>query len=116
MRKIALIGLFLLAILFVSCEDEGSAEISVITKERGNTKNGVWVEVYNAKGVQVQQVATERGIAYVKDLPSGTFTLKFKGHDDNYFPCIKVVTVRDGDARPVEVELTDPPDEGASVS
>ncbi|MEZ5338621.1 MAG: T9SS type A sorting domain-containing protein [bacterium] len=115
MRKIALIGLFLLAILFVSCDDEGNAEISVVTKAGNQTANA-WVEVYNSKGVQIQQVATERGIAYVKDLPSGTYTLKFKGHDGNYFPCIKVVTVQDGDARPVNVDVNDPPDEGASVS
>ncbi|MCB1188315.1 T9SS type A sorting domain-containing protein [bacterium] len=114
MRKIALIGLFLFAILFAGCEDEGSAEINVICKDRGQSKN-VWVEVYNSKGVQVKQVSTQGGIGYVTDLPAGTYTLKFKNHDDTYFSAIKVVTVADGDSRPVDVELNDPPDEGGSV-
>ncbi len=114
MRKLALIGLFLLALVFASCEDEGSAEIIVNCTDRGSSAN-VWVEVYSSKGIQVQQVSTQRGIGYVKNLAQGTYTLKFKGHDDKYYSAIKVVKIEDGDSKPVKVELTDPPDEGAST-
>ena len=111
MRNIALIGLFLLAMLFASCEEEGNTECNVITTLNGKMKNAT-VEVYNTKGVQIHQVSTERGIAYIKDLPSGTFTLKFKDADSNYFSAVKIVTLHDGDSLPVNVELSDPPDPG----
>lgn len=114
MRKIALIGLFLLALVFASCEDEGSAEIIVNASANGESKN-VWIEVYNDNGVQVHQVATQRGIGYIQNLAAGTYSLKYKGHDDNYYSAITVVSVVDGDSKPVKVDLNSPPDEGASV-
>jgi len=113
MKKIALIGLFLLAMLFASCEEEGNAEVNAITKLNGKTQNAT-VEVYNSKGVQIEQVSTEKGIAYIKNLPSGTFTLKFKDHEGTYFSAVKIVTVVDNDSKPIQVELSDPPDTAGS--
>lgn len=109
MRNIALIGLLLLSLLFASCDDEGNAEINVVTKLNGRSQNAT-VEIYNSKGVQIEQVSTEKGIGYIKNLPAGTFTLKFKDHTGTYFSAVKTVSVVDGDSKPVQVELSDPPD------
>ena len=112
MKKLLFIGLLILGLFLISCDDEGNAEISVIVKQNGRSHSAS-VECWNMKGVQIKEIYTSSdGIGYLKDIPAGTYILKFRDHEDNYYSTVKKVSVSDGGTQPVKVELSDPPDEG----
>jgi hypothetical protein len=117
MRGILPITLLLAFVLLVlaSCMEEEPAEISVIAKLDGK---GVPVncQLFNSKGKQISEQSSDyNGITYFRQVPPGTYTIKFTDNQYNYYPAVKTVTVEAGASMPVKVELNEAPtaEEGA---
>jgi len=65
--------------------------------------------VYNDKGVQIQEQATDRGFVILKGLKPATYFVKFKdyGTPPNFFKAIRKVKVHTGDSDVVDVDVDD---------
>jgi len=115
-RIVALAALLLTVLaLCASCMDEDPGELSVRTNKQGQPQDCM-VQLFNSKGVQVQEPYTERGFVIIKSLKSGTYFLKFKDSatPPNFYAAIRKITVKAGDSHVEDVDLDDtsknPPD------
>lgn len=104
---VALVALVMVSL--AGCFDPEPSEISIIAKMNGRPQ-GVTVQVFNSKGLQLQEMSTDwNGIGYIKQLKPGTYTLKFLDTQGNPYPAEKVVTISPGESLPVPVELSEGP-------
>jgi hypothetical protein len=106
MKAYALIALVaIVALLVVSCLGQENAEISFNATRQGQP-TGCTAELFNAKGVKLQEVSSDPGgVGYIKELVPGTYTLKFKDNRGNYYDAVRTVTVDAGESMPIMVDL-----------
>ena len=110
---LAILGM--LVWLISSCVDPEPAEISIRSTLNGRPM-GANVQVWNSKGVQLTEASGDNnGVAYVKGLPPGTYTLKFVDHQGNPYAAQITVTVESNDSQMRLVELSDPTGGAASA-
>lgn len=96
-------------IMLASCMDPEPGEISVRATENGE-KQGCTVMVFSAAGKQTMELPTDnQGLLFIKQLPPGTYTLKFKSNSSEMYPAEKAVRVVSGGSEIVDVELTEVP-------
>ena len=98
----------IVSLFFCSCVEAEPAEISVRCTLNGRPQ-GAHVQLFNAKGVQITEATCDYGgVAFVKSLEPGTYTLKFVDSQRNPYPAVITVTVASNDSQMREVELSDP--------
>ena len=96
-------------IALASCMDAEPGEISVRALLNGE-KQGCTVLVFNSGGKQTMELPTDnQGLVYIKQLPPGTYTLKFKSNSNEMFPAEKAVRLTAGSSEIVDVELSEAP-------
>jgi hypothetical protein len=105
----AVVLVIFVAVGLLSCFDPEPSEISIIATLNGE-RQGCAVQVFNAQGKQIQEESTDwHGIGYVKQLAPGTYTLKFIDNHRNQYPAEVTVTLKPGESKPVQVELSQGP-------
>jgi hypothetical protein len=115
MRKLVAVALaaYLMASL-VSCTDAEPGEIGLNVSNNGQVQS-CNILVFNEKGAQIQQEHTDQnGVAFVKKLPPGTYTLKFSGHDNVMYPAVRTVEVEAGGSAYLKVDLNQATDPAAA--
>ncbi|MCH7471966.1 hypothetical protein IIA79_03335 [bacterium] len=109
-RIVPVVLLAILATFLAGCFDPEPGEISVRAKKNGK-EQGCVILVFNSKGVQVKEEYTDMmGIAFVKDLPPGTYTLKFTDNQRRPYPAERTVKVRQNSTEVLDIELTEAPE------
>ncbi|MDQ3022934.1 MAG: T9SS type A sorting domain-containing protein [bacterium] len=108
MSRILALAIFMFTVLAIctSCMDEEPAEISVQTSQGGNPVN-IDVQLFNDRGVQIQDLDTDRGFVIIKALKPGTYFLKFKDKKGAMYPAIRKVTIGGGDSHVEVVDVDD---------
>jgi hypothetical protein len=105
----ALMLVVFVAVSLTGCFDPEPSEISIIATMNGE-RQGVTVQVFNSKGLQIQEVSTDwGGIGYISQLAPGTYTLKFVDKQGGYYPAERTVHLSPGESVPCEVELSEAP-------
>ena len=99
-----------MAALLSSCFDPAPGEVSIIATQ-GGERTGCVVQLFNSKGVQVDQAATDmEGLVYLKNVVPGKYTLKFADRDAELYPAVIEITVEPGEQETVRVDLDQPYD------
>lgn len=115
MKAYAIIALVaIVALLVVSCLGQENGEISFNAVRQGQP-TGCTAELFNSKGVKLQEVSSDPGgVGYIKDLVPGTYTLKFKDNQGNYYAAVRTVTLDAGESMPLtNVDLDQATEPGA---
>ena len=98
-----------LLMIATSCIDPEPGEISIRATKAGKPF-GCAVQLFNAKGNQVQEQFTDtKGLLYIKELAPGDYTVKFIDNNLQPYPAVKQVTVDPGGSVILDVELTEEP-------
>lgn len=106
MRFLVVLALAIgIAAMLSSCFDPPMGEISIIATKSGQ-RTGCGVMLFNAKGVQIDQVSTDmQGLVYIKNVKPGKYSLKFVNYDGSLYPALINVTVGPGEEKTVRVDL-----------
>jgi hypothetical protein len=98
------------------CFDAEPAEIGMHTTVSGQARSCI-IQVWNDKGRQIQQEhSDENGVAYIKGLPPGTYTLKFQGSGDQMYPAVRTLTVEAGGNAYLAVDLNQAEDKSGEAA
>lgn len=95
-----------IAVLFTSsCPDQTPAELSVACI-RGGQLQGCRALVWNDKGVQIRDEATDlQGVGYIQGLLPGKYKLTFVDVHDNKYAAERWITLQPGDSQNMQVDL-----------
>jgi|GEM_PF-2450951 len=105
----ALMLVVFVAVSVVGCFDPEPSEVSIIATMNGEPQ-GVTVQVFNSKGLQIQEVSTDwNGIGYISQLAPGTYTLKFLDKSGGLYPAERTINLKPGESLPCVVELSEAP-------
>ena len=103
-----LIVLFGLCVFVASCDGNENAELSIAAKLDGKPQP-VTCQLYTARGKQISEMSTDsNGIGYFREIPPGTYTVKFCDNAYKHYPAVKTVTLAPVESLPVQVELSSP--------